>query len=40
MENEIKHALPEEVKQLMEQYIVELKEIFSDEKIVGVYIYG
>ncbi|MBK5507796.1 nucleotidyltransferase domain-containing protein [Bacillus sp. TH12] len=40
MENGIKHALPEEVKQLMEQYIVELKEIFSDEKIVGVYIYG
>ncbi|MGE6348861.1 nucleotidyltransferase domain-containing protein [Bacillus mycoides] len=40
MESGIKHALPEEVKQLMEQYIVELKEIFSDEKIVGVYIYG
>ncbi|EJQ51499.1 hypothetical protein IEE_00506 [Bacillus cereus BAG5X1-1] len=40
MENGIKHALPGEVKQLMEQYIVELKEIFSDEKIVGVYIYG
>ncbi|PEK89970.1 nucleotidyltransferase domain-containing protein [Bacillus mycoides] len=40
MENGIKHALPEEVKQLMEQYIVELKGIFSDEKIVGVYIYG
>lgn len=40
VENGIKHALPGEVKQLMEQYIVELKEIFSDEKIVGVYIYG
>ncbi|WP_229168217.1 nucleotidyltransferase domain-containing protein [Bacillus cereus] len=40
VENGIKHALPEEVKQLMEQYTVELKEIFLDEKIVGVYIYG
>ena len=40
MENVVKHALPEEVKQLMGQYIAELKEIFLDEKIVGVYIYG
>ncbi|MGH0431756.1 nucleotidyltransferase domain-containing protein [Bacillus hominis] len=40
MENRVKHALPVEVQQLMEQYIAELKEIFSDEKIVGVYIYG
>lgn len=40
VENGIKHALPEEVKQLMERYTVELKEIFLDEKIVGVYIYG
>ncbi|EJR49045.1 hypothetical protein IIM_03824 [Bacillus cereus VD107] len=40
MENGIKHALPEEVKQLMKQYIVELKEIFSGEKLVGVYVYG
>jgi predicted nucleotidyltransferase len=40
VENGIKQALPEEVKQLMEQYIVGLKEIFLDEKIVGVYIYG
>lgn len=40
VENGIKHALPEEVKQLMKQYIVELKEIFSGEKLVGVYVYG
>lgn len=40
VENGVKHALPTEVQQLMEQYIVELKEIFSDEKIVGVYVYG
>ncbi|MGQ0513017.1 nucleotidyltransferase domain-containing protein, partial [Bacillus sp. D-CC] len=40
MENVVKHALPKEVEQLMEQYIVGLKEIFLDEKIVGVYIYG
>ena len=40
VENGVKHALPVEVQQLMEQYIAELKEIFSDEKIVGVYIYG
>ncbi len=36
----MKHALPKEVEQLMEQYIGGLKEIFLDEKIVGVYIYG
>ncbi|MBX0351518.1 nucleotidyltransferase domain-containing protein [Bacillus toyonensis] len=40
MENGIKQALPAEVKQLMEQYIVGLKEIFLDGKIVGVYVYG
>ncbi|PGZ09861.1 nucleotidyltransferase [Bacillus cereus] len=40
VENVVKHALPAEVKQLMGQYIAELKEIFLDEKIVGVYIYG
>ncbi|MBE5107142.1 DUF4111 domain-containing protein [Bacillus thuringiensis] len=40
MENGIKQALPKEVKQLMEQYIVGVKEIFLDEKIVGVYVYG
>ncbi|AIE81454.1 nucleotidyltransferase domain protein [Bacillus cereus] len=40
VENVVKHALPKEVEQLMEQYIVGLKEIFLDEKIVGVYIYG
>jgi predicted nucleotidyltransferase len=40
VENGIKQALPAEVKQLMEQYIVGLKEIFLGEKIVGVYIYG
>lgn len=40
VENGIKYALPEEVKQLMKQYIVELKEIFSGEKLVGVYVYG
>ncbi|KFN02005.1 DUF4111 domain-containing protein [Bacillus clarus] len=40
MENGIKQALPEEVKQLMEQYIVEFKKFFSDEKLVGVYVYG
>ncbi|WP_080013107.1 nucleotidyltransferase domain-containing protein [Bacillus cereus] len=40
VENGVKHALPEEVKQLMGQYIAELKEIFLDEKIVGVYVYG
>ncbi|MDF4730752.1 nucleotidyltransferase, partial [Vibrio parahaemolyticus] len=34
MENVVKHALPKEVEQLMEQYIVGLKEIFLDEKIV------
>ena len=27
-ENVVKHALPEEVKQLMGQYTAELKEIF------------
>lgn len=40
VENGIKQALPAEVKQLMEQYIVGLKEIFLDGKIVGVYVYG
>ncbi|MFJ8525045.1 nucleotidyltransferase domain-containing protein [Bacillus cereus] len=40
MKNGVKHALPKEVQQLMERYTVELKEIFLDEKIVGVYIYG
>ncbi|MRC31951.1 DUF4111 domain-containing protein [Bacillus thuringiensis] len=40
MKNGVKHALPTEVQQLMERYTVELKEIFLDEKIVGVYIYG
>ncbi|ARJ24549.1 DUF4111 domain-containing protein [Bacillus sp. ISL-8] len=40
MKNGVEHALPTEVRQLMERYTVELKEIFSDEKIVGVYIYG
>ncbi|PEM19039.1 nucleotidyltransferase [Bacillus toyonensis] len=40
VENGIKQALPGEVKQLMEQYIVGLKEIFLDGKIVGVYVYG
>ncbi|MFL0492179.1 nucleotidyltransferase [Bacillus sp. AFS054943] len=40
VENGVKHALPEEVKKLMGQYIAELKEIFLDEKIVGVYVYG
>lgn len=40
MKNGVKHALPTEVEQLMERYTVELKEIFLDEKIVGVYIYG
>ncbi len=40
VENVVKHALPAEVKQLMGQYIAELKEIFLDEKIVGVYVYG
>jgi Trm5-related predicted tRNA methylase len=38
MKNGVKHALPTEVEQLMERYTVELKEIFLDEKIVGVYI--
>ena len=28
VENVVKHALPKEVEQLMEQYIVGLKEIF------------
>ena len=40
MKNGVKHALPTEVQRLMEWYTVELKEIFLDEKIVGVYIYG
>lgn len=40
VKNGVKHALPTEVQQLMERYTVELKEIFLDEKIVGVYIYG
>ncbi|HHT7189649.1 TPA: nucleotidyltransferase domain-containing protein [Bacillus cereus] len=40
VENRVKQALPTEVQQLMEQYIVGLQEIFSDEKIVGVYVYG
>ncbi|MGS2747520.1 nucleotidyltransferase domain-containing protein [Bacillus zanthoxyli] len=40
VENGMKQALPAEVKQLMEQYIVGLKEIFLDGKIVGVYVYG
>lgn len=40
VENGIKQALPAEVKQLMEQYIAGLKEIFLDGKIVGVYVYG
>ncbi|PFJ09120.1 nucleotidyltransferase [Bacillus cereus] len=40
VENVIKHALSAEVKQLMKQYIVGLKEIFLEEKIVGVYVYG
>ncbi|PEJ94054.1 nucleotidyltransferase domain-containing protein [Bacillus toyonensis] len=40
VENGIKQALPAEVKQLMEQYIVGLKEMFLDGKIVGVYVYG
>lgn len=40
VKNGVKHVLPTEVQQLMEQYTVELKEIFLDEKIVEVYIYG
>ena len=38
VENVVKHALPKEVEQLMEQYSRVKRNFY--EKIVGVYIYG
>lgn len=40
MESLVKYDLPEEVKSLMEQYVNGLQDIFSNEKIIGVYVYG
>ncbi|WP_391509578.1 nucleotidyltransferase domain-containing protein [Bacillus pseudomycoides] len=36
----VKHRLPEEVKVLMEQYVIGLQDIFFNEQLIGVYVYG
>lgn len=35
-----KHFIPEEVKFFLDQYVNELQEVISNEKLVGVYVYG
>ncbi|MCM3737700.1 nucleotidyltransferase domain-containing protein [Bacillus cytotoxicus] len=34
------HSIPEEVKFFLDQYVKELQETISNEKLVGVYVYG
>ncbi|MBO1581963.1 nucleotidyltransferase domain-containing protein [Bacillus sp. XF8] len=36
----VKHELPEEIQSLMEQYVNGLQAVFSNEKLIGVYVYG
>lgn len=36
----MKQEVPEEVKELMAQYVSRLQEILLDEELVGVYVYG
>ncbi|WJE52338.1 DUF4111 domain-containing protein [Bacillus cereus] len=40
MESLVKKGLPGEVKSLMEQYVTGLQDIFVNEKLIGVYVYG
>lgn len=40
VEGVVKQELPEEVKDLMEQYVNGLQDIFLNEQLVGVYVYG
>ncbi|WP_079999572.1 aminoglycoside adenylyltransferase domain-containing protein [Bacillus mycoides] len=40
VESIVKQELPKEVKNLMDQYVNGLQDIFFNEQLVGVYVYG
>ncbi|WP_459501670.1 nucleotidyltransferase domain-containing protein [Bacillus sp. C1] len=40
MESVVKQGLPEEVKGLMDQYVMGLQSIFFKEELIGIYVYG